>query len=165
MKNIQYLTPTQMVAKFNEACASSETFTVSFYSVKSKPTHKSFASKMRSNLFKAIYNMSVNNLTSKDVQKKTMTTALENVLQEKLLKLLKKMGVKTLDLTTYIEKYSQKNGVAPSASALADLGQKIVAFKDGKITAEDLNEETAHFIIASTPKAELENILSEELHT
>jgi hypothetical protein len=69
------------------------------------------------------------------------------------------MGVKTLDLTTYIEKYSQKNGVIPSASALADLGQKIVAFKDGNITSEDLNEEVAHFIIASTPKAELENIL------
>lgn len=97
--------------------------------------------------------------TSKDMVETATPLVAENILQEKLLKLLKKMGVKTLDLTTYIEKYSQKNGVAPSASALADLGQKIVAFKDGKITAEDLNEETAHFIIASTPKAELENIL------
>lgn len=97
--------------------------------------------------------------TSTDMVEIPTTMVAENVLQEKLLKLLKKMGVKTLDLTTYIEKYSQKNGVPPSASALADLGQKIVAFKDGKITAEDLNEETAHFIIASTPKAELENIL------
>jgi DNA-binding protein YbaB len=98
---------------------------------------------------------------------KTHTTSIENnpslvpenVLQEKLLKLLQKMGIKTLSLTNYVERYSNKNGVPPSASALADLGQKIIAFKDGAITSEDLNEEVAHFIIASTPKADLENIL------
>jgi len=97
--------------------------------------------------------------THSDDMNETTNLVAENVLQEKLLKLLKKMGIKTLDLTTYVEKYSQKNGTTPSASALADLGQKIIAFKDGNITAQDLNEETAHFIIASTPKAELENIL------
>lgn len=97
--------------------------------------------------------------THSDDMNETTNLVAENVLQEKLLKLLKKMGIKTLDLTTYVEKYSQKNGATPSASALADLGQKIIAFKDGKITAQDLNEETAHFIIASTPKSELESIL------
>jgi len=97
--------------------------------------------------------------THSDDMNETSNLVAENVLQEKLLKLLKKMGIKTLDLTTYVEKYSQKNGVAPSASALADLGQKIIAFKDGQITAQDLNEEMAHFIVASTPKADLENIL------
>jgi len=97
--------------------------------------------------------------THSDDMSETTNLVAENVLQEKLLKLLKKMGIKTLDLTTYVEKYSQKNGAAPSASALADLGQKIIAFKDGQITSQDLNEEMAHFIVASTPKAELENIL------
>lgn len=95
---------------------------------------------------------------SNDIQE-TPNLVAENVLQVKLLKLLQKMGIKTLDLTTYVERYSQKNGVAHSASALADLGQKMIAFKDGEITASDLNEEMAHFIIASTPKAELESIL------
>ena len=83
----------------------------------------------------------------------------ENELQEKLVGLLKKMGVKTLDMQTYIDNYAKKNGVEPSASALADLTEKIIAFRDGIINPSDLNEEVAHFIIASTPTAEIENLL------
>lgn len=83
----------------------------------------------------------------------------ENELQQKLMTLLRKMGVKTLSIADYVERYSDKNGVPPSATALADLANLIVAFKDGIITTADLSEETAHFIIASTPKAELENLL------
>lgn len=75
----------------------------------------------------------------------------ENELQLKLMSLLKEMGVKTMDISDYVEKYAQKNGVEPSAQALADLANNIVAFKDGIITQDTLTEETAHFIIASTP--------------
>lgn len=82
----------------------------------------------------------------------------ENKLQVSLLSLLKKMGVKTLSIADYVENYSKKNGVPPSAQALADLANRIVAFKDGIIEAQDLNEETSHFIIAATEKTEIENL-------
>lgn len=83
----------------------------------------------------------------------------ENELQLKLLNLLNKMGVSTMSIADYIEKFGIKNGAEPSAMALADLAEKIVAFKDGVITTEELSEEVAHFIIAATPQAEKENLL------
>jgi len=83
----------------------------------------------------------------------------ENELQLNILSLLKKMGIRTLNLADYVEKYSKKNGVPPSAQALADLTEKIIAFKDGIVEAQDLNEETAHFIVATTPKEDIVNLL------
>lgn len=73
----------------------------------------------------------------------------ENELQRKLLNLLKSFGIKTLSIADYVTKYSIKNGVDPSAEALADLANSVVAFKDGVITTENLSEEVAHFIVAS----------------
>ena len=73
----------------------------------------------------------------------------ENELQRKLLNLLKNFGIKTLSIANYVTNYSIKNGVEPSAQALADLANMVVAFKDGVVTTEDLTEETAHFIVAS----------------
>lgn len=78
----------------------------------------------------------------------------ENELQLKLMNVLKSMGVKTTSIADYVSKYGAKNGVDPSAQALADLANNVIAFKDGVVDAEDLLEETAHFIIASTPEAE-----------
>jgi len=83
----------------------------------------------------------------------------ENELQQKLMKLLSDLGVKTLSMVDYVNSYTTKNGVPPSARALADLANEVIAFKDGVITEEDLAEETAHFIVASTPVAEKENLL------
>lgn len=78
----------------------------------------------------------------------------ENELQLKLVTLLKSMGVKTTSIADYLTRVTVKNGVEPSAQALADLANNIVAFKDGVVNAEDLLEETAHFIIAQTAEAE-----------
>ena len=83
----------------------------------------------------------------------------ENVLQEKLVQLLKDMGIKTLSYVDYATKYAMKNGINPSSTALADLANQVIAFKDGIITEDDLLEETSHFIIAATPKEKLENLL------
>ncbi len=82
----------------------------------------------------------------------------ENELQLKLLNLLKSMGIKTTSIADYVERYGSKNGVSPSAQALADLANNIIAFKDGVVQAEDLLEETSHFIIAQTPEAEKADI-------
>lgn len=83
----------------------------------------------------------------------------ENTLQEKLMTFLKKMGIKTMDMETFIANYKTKNGVHPSASALASIANEVIAFKDGIVTTEDLSEETAHFIVAATPLVEKENLL------
>ena len=99
-----------------------------------------------------------NAIQNKEEREETQFTP-ENVLQEKLMSLLKKFGIQTMDFQDYVEKFKLKNGVEPSASALADIAHKIVAFRDGIITTEDLSEEVAHFIVASTPIAEKENML------
>lgn len=83
----------------------------------------------------------------------------ENLLQEKIVKLLKDMGIKTLSFDEYIKQYKLKNGIEPSASALADIANKLIAFRDGVVTESDLLEETAHIIEASIPQADKENIL------
>lgn len=78
----------------------------------------------------------------------------ENELQVKLMALLKEMGVKSTSIADYVTKYGIKNGLPPSAQALADLANNVIAFKDGVVQADDLLEETAHFIVAQTPEAE-----------
>lgn len=83
----------------------------------------------------------------------------EAELQEALIGLLNKMGVKITSITDYITKFAKKNGVEPSASALADLTNKIVAFKNGEINIEDLSEETAHFIVETFNQEEVNNLL------
>lgn len=83
----------------------------------------------------------------------------ENTLQIKLMSLLNKMGVKTMSISRYTQSYAQRNSENPSAQALADLAQRIVAFKDGVITEDALTEETAHFIVEGTDAPVLENLL------
>jgi hypothetical protein len=83
----------------------------------------------------------------------------ENELQEKLMNLLKKFGIKTLAFEEYIKNYEIRNKLPINARALADLANKVVAFKDGNIEEADLLEETAHLIEASIPQEQKENIL------
>lgn len=83
----------------------------------------------------------------------------ENELQEKLINLLKKFGIKTLAFEEYIKNYEIRNKLPINARALADLANKVVAFKDGTIEQDDLLEETSHLIEASTPQEQKENIL------
>lgn len=79
----------------------------------------------------------------------------ENILQERLLGLLNSMGVKTVSLDNYRSRFDGE----PSAEALADIANKIVAFKDGNVALEDLTEETAHFIVEATEANQLEDLL------
>lgn len=82
----------------------------------------------------------------------------ENELQRKLLNFIKSLGIKTLSIADYVTKYSVKNGVEPSAQALADLTNMVIAFKDGVITTETLSEEVAHFIVASIEESKKEDM-------
>ena len=86
-------------------------------------------------------------------------TRTEKELQVALLNLLSKLGVKTLSISDYISKYQTKKGVAPSATALADIANQVVAYSQGEISLQDLTEETSHFIVEAMPKGQTENIL------
>ncbi len=83
----------------------------------------------------------------------------ENELQEKLINLLKKFGIKTLSFEDYLKNYSKRNNLPISAKALVDLENKLIAFKDGIIEEDDLVEEVAHLIESSIPLEKKENVL------
>lgn len=83
----------------------------------------------------------------------------ENELQRRIKELLQNLGIKTVSLEQYSKKYAEKNGVPPSAQALADISNQIIAFRGGEITQEALTEETAHFIVEASEQTEVENLL------
>jgi hypothetical protein len=73
---------------------------------------------------------------------------------------LKSLGFSTTTLEKYRENYRTKYGKDPDINALADLTNKIVAFKDGKIPLEDLSEEVAHIAIeAYNDQASINEVL------
>lgn len=83
----------------------------------------------------------------------------ERELEGLLKNLLNKMGVSTMSIAQYVEKYNIKNGVDPKANALADIANKVVAFHEGQMGLEALTEEVAHFITEAMPQEDVEAIL------
>lgn len=83
----------------------------------------------------------------------------EDDLQLKLLDVLNKFGVETLSISNYLSKYKIKHGVEPSATALADIANRVVAFKEGNLEIADLTEETMHFIVEALDPTIAENLL------
>lgn len=83
----------------------------------------------------------------------------ETDLKTRLLSLLEKMGVKTMTIENYVKNYSSRNGVEPSANALSDLSNQIIAFKNGEIGLSELSEETAHFIVEAWNEGDISNLL------
>ena len=83
----------------------------------------------------------------------------ENELIEKLISLLKKFGIQTMAFDTYLKGYSDRNSLPINAKALADIANKLIAFKDGIVENDDLIEEISHLIEASIPMSQKENIL------
>ena len=79
----------------------------------------------------------------------------ETVLMTKLKGLLNQLGVKSMSL----EAWEKKNGKKAASNALADIGNQIVAFADGKITEDQLSEETAHFIIEALDQEQIKPLL------
>ena len=94
---------------------------------------------------------------SAEIETKTLLT--EDELKLRLLDLLSELGVNGTSISDYVEKYKNKNGIEPSATALADIANKVVAFKNGKITTEDLTEEVSHFIVEGWEQTEIVNLL------
>jgi hypothetical protein len=74
----------------------------------------------------------------------------EDDLTKAIKTLLNKLGINITSIEDYEKNNTIKNGgVNPSSSALMDVVNKIMAFRNGTITNEDLIEETMHLIEAS----------------
>lgn len=63
-----------------------------------------------------------------------------------IVEILKTLGVSVIGMTDYIEKYQTKYGHEPSAKALADIANNVIAVGEDA-TLSDLVEETAHFLV------------------
>lgn len=88
-----------------------------------------------------------------------IVTRSEEDLQIALMSLLNKMGVKVTSISNYVRNYKIRNRVNPSARALADISNEVIAFSEGNINLNDLTEETAHFINEAMPQERVENLL------
>jgi len=83
----------------------------------------------------------------------------EDELVRSIKSLLNKLGVKITSIEEYINNNKLKNeGVPATSSALMDVVNKIMAFKDGNITRQDLIEETMHLIEASLDPTTTEGV-------
>lgn len=60
--------------------------------------------------------------------------------------ILSTLGIRVMGMSEYMDKYKMRNGVEPSARALSDMANGVIALVEGA-TVEDLNEEVAHFLI------------------
>ena len=60
--------------------------------------------------------------------------------------ILSTLGIRVMGMSEYMDKYKMRNGVEPSARALSDMANGVIALAEGA-TVEDLNEEVAHFLI------------------
>lgn len=67
-------------------------------------------------------------------------------IRSSMVQILQTLGVSIIGMDEYLEKYKDKNGVEPSAKALADLGEKVIALAEGA-GMEDLTEEVSHFLV------------------
>ncbi|MFT6125729.1 MAG: hypothetical protein ACJAVA_000170 [Flavobacteriaceae bacterium] len=89
----------------------------------------------------------------------------ERNLRLNLFSILNDMGISTLSLKDYQDKFKLKNKLSPSVEALADIANRLVAFKgvqleDGSIdpnsiNLEDLTEEVMHIIVETMTEEQL----------
>ena len=88
-----------------------------------------------------------------------LPTRTEPELERLLTNLLSKLGVTTMSIEQYKRKYQIRNGELPSANALADIANKVIAFNEGEMGLEALTEEVAHFITEATDQTQIQDIL------
>lgn len=128
------------------------------YSIEAIKPKEKFDSKVDQNISEELAKSSMMRTFGSDKIKES-TRLTENELKLKLMNVLNALGVKVTSITDYIDNYNTKNGVDPSANALADIANKVVAFRDGVIDVTTLGEEVAHFIVEGLPQDQVENVL------
>lgn len=76
-----------------------------------------------------------------------------------LISILSTLGIRVMGIHEYMEKYKTRNGIEPSARALSDMANKVIALAEGA-TIEDLQEEVAHFLVDTyRNQAEIDEVL------
>ncbi len=80
-------------------------------------------------------------------------------LKEAIEDLLGDLGISITNIEDYSKKYKIKNGVEPTAEALADITNRIIAVAEGKETLDNLTEETSHFIVEGWNSQEIDRLL------
>lgn len=85
----------------------------------------------------------------------------EEEVQLRILNFLNKLGVKTVSISEYLRKYQIKNKVNPSAKALADIANEVIAVTEGRMVVAELAEETAHFINEAMPQDQVRDVLAD----
>ena len=84
----------------------------------------------------------------KDTSKsKTKTITDLSGIEKSLMEFLGSLGFSTTSLEEYRANYNTKYGEGRDIGALADIANKVIAFRNGEISAEDLSEEVAHVAI------------------
>lgn len=106
----------------------------------------------------------LNNSSQKTVISKKEKISERN-LRLNLFSILNDMGISTLSLKNYQDNFKLKNKLSPSVEALADIANRLVAFKgvqleDGSIdpnsiNLEDLTEEVMHIIVETMTEEQL----------
>ena len=80
----------------------------------------------------------------------------ENNLKLNLLKILSDMGVSVVTLKQYQDRFKKKSqNIPPSAEALADVVNRVVAFKEGQLNLNNLTEEVMHLIVETLPQEQI----------
>lgn len=76
-----------------------------------------------------------------------------------IVELLKSLNISVVGMTDYIDKYQVKHGVEPTARALADIANGVIAVSEDA-TITDITEEVAHFLVeAYKDQAAIEDVL------
>ena len=83
----------------------------------------------------------------------------EETLVEAIEDLLGDLGISVTNIEDYKKTYKSKYGVDPSAEALADITNRIIAVAEGKETVDTLTEETSHFIVEGWKSEEIDKLL------
>lgn len=102
-----------------------------------------------------------------DLYSDTRTSLVSNYRQEEqaqrnaVVDILRSLGVRVIGMSDYIEKYQTKYGHEPSARALADIANNVIALAEDA-TLSDLVEETAHFLVeAYTDQRSVSEVLDQ----
>lgn len=86
-------------------------------------------------------------------------------LRRAMMQVISRLGVSVIGMSEYLEKYKDRFGVEPSAVALADLGNKLIALGD-RSGVDDLTEEVSHFLVETyNDQIEIERLLPEVENT
>lgn len=99
-------------------------------------------------------------------ENKKVSNDSEKAILNTLNNFLKAIGFTTTTLDNYVKNYKSRVGVDADVNALADLANKVLAFKEGRISVELLGEEVAHIALeAYSDQNSIISILADVVET